>query len=90
MTRLIAATLLAATVLPTAAFASPDCTAEPKDKWITEDAMKAKAAELGYTRIKTFKVSGSCYEIYGWDKEGHRAEVYFNPVTAAVVKAEID
>lgn len=82
--------LLAALLTAPAAFAGPDCTAEPKDKWMTEDAMKAKAGELGYTKIKTFKVSGSCYEIYGWTSEGKRAEVYFNPVTGAVVEAEIE
>jgi hypothetical protein len=75
---------------PAAAFASPACTSEPKANWMSEDAMKVKAAELGYQRIKTFKVSGSCYEIYGYTKDDKRAEVYFNPVTGAVVKAEID
>jgi hypothetical protein len=90
MSRPTLAVLAFATLLPTAALASPDCTAEPKEKWITEDAMKAKAAELGYPRIKVFKVSGSCYEIYGWNAEGKRAEVYFNPVDGSVVEAEID
>lgn len=90
MKPLAAAVLLTAALLPTAALADPDCTAEPKDRWISEDAMKAKAAELGYVKIKTFKVSGSCYEIYGWNKEDKRVEVYFNPVTGAVVESEID
>ena len=86
-----AALLMSCVVLPTSAFAAdPDCTTEPKDKWMTEEAMKAKAAELGYTKIKTFKTSGSCYEIYGWTADGKKAEVYFNPVTGAVVKSEID
>ena len=40
--------------------------------------MKAKVAALGYERIKTFKVSGDCYEIYGYTKDGKKAEVYFN------------
>ena len=82
---------LAIAALPSYAFAAdPDCTTEPKDKWMTEDAMKEKAAELGYTKIKTFQVAGSCYEIYGWTTDGRKAEVYFNPVTGAVVEAEID
>lgn len=85
------AALIAALVVlsPTAALASPNCTAEPQDKWMTEDAMKAKVAELGYT-IKTFQVSGNCYEIYGFTQDNKRAEVYFNPVTGDVVEAEID
>ncbi len=73
----------------TFANAAPKCTAEPKDKWMSEQAMKTKAAELGYERIKTFKVSGDCYEIYGYARDGQKAEVYFNPVTGDVVKANI-
>ncbi|MBB5754049.1 hypothetical protein GGQ63_003124 [Prosthecomicrobium pneumaticum] len=84
----LAAALLA--VLPaTAAFASPKCTSEPKDKWMSEEAMKAKIAELGYQKIRTFEITGSCYEIYGYTKDDKRAEVYFNPVTGAIVKSEI-
>jgi len=74
---------------PAVAMASPNCTAEPQDKWMSEDAMKAKVADLGYT-IKTFQVSGNCYEIYGFTKDDKRAEVYFHPVTGDVVEAEID
>lgn len=69
-----------------AAFADPVCTTQPKSAWMSEDAMKAKIAELGYQKIKTFKVSGSCYEIYGYDKNNKRAEVYFNPVDGSIVK----
>lgn len=81
--------LLTSASIPTLAVAAPNCTAEPKDKWITEDAMKSKATTLGYERIKTFKVSGNCYEIYGYTKDGKKAEVYFNPVSGDVVKANI-
>jgi len=35
------------------------------------------------------KVDGNCYEIYGLDKDGNKAEVYFDTKTLAVVKAEI-
>ncbi len=78
-----------ALVAPVIAQAAPDCTSEPKEKWMPEQAMKAKVAQLGYERVKTFKVSGACYEIYGYTKEGKKAEVYFNPVTGDVVKANI-
>lgn len=84
--------VLAAAILalaPTAAFAGPQCTTEPKDKWMSQDAIKAKIAEMGYKNIKTFKISGPCYEIYGYTKDGKKAEVYFNPVTGEVVKANI-
>jgi len=80
---------LAAIAVPSLALASPACTTEPKTKWMSEDSMKAKVDALGYT-VKTFEVTGSCYEIYGKTKDGKRAEVYFNPVSGAIVESEID
>ena len=90
MRKIIVGVVALAALAPFAAVAGPACTTEAKDKWMTEDAMKAKVAEMGYQKIKTFKVSGSCYEIYGYTKDNKKAEVYFNPVTGAVVKSEID
>jgi hypothetical protein len=89
--RLTAAALFATASLATAsvALAGPKCTTEPKEKWMTEEAMKAKIAEMGF-KVKTFKISGPCYEIYGWNKDGKKAEVYFNPVDGSITKAEID
>ena len=67
-------------------FASPNCTSEPKQKWLSEADMKAKITTLGY-KFKIFKVtSGNCYEIYGQDQNGKRIEVYFHPVTGAIVE----
>ncbi|ACE90005.1 hypothetical conserved protein [Rhizobium etli CIAT 652] len=70
---------------PALAFASPSCTKEPKSKWMSEEAMKAKIGALGY-KVKTFEITGNCYEIYGKDKDGKRAEVYFNPVSGDIVQ----
>lgn len=83
--------LIALTVVvacPSLALASPSCTKEPKANWMPEAAMKAKIDAQGY-KVKTFQVTGSCYEIYGKDKDGKRAEVYFNPVSGEIVKAGI-
>ncbi len=86
---LIAALLLAAASAP--ALAGPTCTKEPEQKWLSEDAMKKKIADLGYKDIKTFKkTSSGCYEIYGFRADGKRAEVYFNPVDGAIVKENVD
>ncbi len=69
-----------------AALAGPTCTSEPKEKWLTESAMKEKIATLGY-KYKVFKVTtGNCYEIYGQDSAGKRIEIYFHPVTGALVE----
>lgn len=83
---LTASALSAASV----AVAAPVCTTVPRAKWLTPDQMKARIARMGYRDIKVFQVSGSCYEIYAHTKDGKRAEVYFNPVTGAVVQNNID
>lgn len=84
MLKLIAAVAIIAAT-PILALASPSCTKEPKSKWMSEDAMKTKIDSLGY-KVKTFEITGNCYEIYGKDKDGKRAEVYFNPVSGDIVQ----
>ncbi|WP_209891255.1 PepSY domain-containing protein [Rhizobium leguminosarum] len=84
MLKLIAAVAIIAAT-PVLALASPSCTKEPKSKWMSEDAMKAKIDTLGY-KVKTFEITGNCYEIYGKDKDGKRAEVYFNPASGDIVQ----
>jgi hypothetical protein len=80
--------LLAAvcTVVAAPALAGPTCTNEPKEKWLTEAAMKAKIATLGY-KYRVFKVTtGNCYEIYGQNESGQRTEVYFHPISGEIVE----
>ncbi|MFA5121774.1 PepSY domain-containing protein [Zavarzinia sp.] len=73
------------------AFAGPTCTTEPESKWLSEEAMKQKIAEMGYKDIKVFKKTrGGCYEIYGYTAEGKKAEVYFNPITGEAVEKNLD
>lgn len=76
-----------ALIASNAAYAKKNCTDEPKDKWMTEEAFKKKAEADGYT-IKKFKQPGTCYEIYGTNKEGKKVEVYFNPVDGSVSKSK--
>ncbi len=71
------------------AHAKKNCTDQPKEKWMSEADFKKKVEETGY-KINKFKQPGSCYEIYGTNKDGKKVEVYFNPVDATVVKEEID
>jgi len=83
--------LAAAGLAAASAVAAPQCTTEPRSKWLSEEAMKAKITQSGeYRDIKVFKVSGNCYEIYGHTKDGRRAEVYFNPVTGVPVEKNVD
>ncbi len=69
------------------ALAKKDCTNEPKEKWMSVEAFKKKLEVEGY-KIRKFKTPGSCYEIYGKNKEGKEVEIYFNPVDGSIVKEE--
>ncbi len=72
------------------AVAGPKCTEEAKDKWKNEAEFQKSLTDQGY-KIKKFKVtSGNCYEIYGWDKDGKKVEIYFNPITGDKVKEEVE
>ena len=81
--------LAGAVVVPLAAYANPTCTTEPKGKWMSEAAIKAKIAALGYHKIRAFKVTKLCYEIYGSDKQNKLVEVYFSPITGDIVPPEV-
>jgi hypothetical protein len=82
----LAAAIVAISLLSGSAFAGPNCTSEPKEKWMSETDMKSKIASLGY-KYRVFKVTtGNCYEIYGQDDAGKRVEIYFHPITGSVVE----
>jgi hypothetical protein len=79
------ASALILTLAAGSAIAGPTCN-QPKDQWMKEADFKAQIEKQGYD-IKTFKVSkGQCYEIYGHDKTGKKVEIYFDPVTAAILE----
>ena len=82
------AVLLTLSLLSSAAFAGASCPKYPKADWMSQDQARAKIEAMGY-KIDKFKVDGNCYEIYGLNKEGKKAEVYFDVKTLKVVKAEI-
>ena len=71
------------------ASAKKNCTDQPKDKWMKVDDFKKRLESEGY-KIRKFKQPGSCYEIYGTNKDGRKVEIYFNPVDGAVVKEEFE
>ena len=70
--------------------AGPSCTDGQDSSWIPEEKMQQQIREQGY-KIKNFKTtSGGCYEIYGWDQQSRRVEIYFHPVSGAIVKQEVE
>ena len=40
-------------------------------------------------KIRSFKVTESCYEIYGSNRQNKLVEVYFNPITGDIVPSEV-
>lgn len=81
--------IVAIALLGFVAEAKKSCTDQPKDKWMSESDFKKKAEEMGY-KISKFKQPGTCYEIYGKNREGKKVEVYFNPVDGSIVKENMD
>jgi len=69
------------------ALAKKNCTDEPKEKWMSEEAFKKKVEAEGYS-IRKFKQPGTCYEIYGTDKSGKKVEIYFNPVDGSIAQSK--
>lgn len=86
MRRLLLPLLL---VSPLALAAEPQCTQADKSTWQDAEQFQAKLREQGY-EIKKFKITkGNCYEIYGFDKDKRKVEIYHDPVTGKAVKTEI-
>ena len=87
MRKLLLLSLLAASPL---AFASTQCTTADKAQWQDQAKFQEDLKAKGYD-IKKFKVTGgNCYEIYGFDKDKRKVEIYFDPVSGKVVKEEIE
>ena len=71
MKTLIAMTLAGSVLLTSGlAHAVKTCTDQPKAKWMTTEEFKKQKEAEGY-KIRKFKQPGSCYEIYGTDKDGN-------------------
>ena len=87
----LACAALSSVALSSPALADDDnaaCTKEPKAKWMTTEAISAKAVAAGYKDVKKVKVEGTCYEVYAKTAKNERAEVVMNPMTGDVVKVE--
>ncbi len=82
--------LASLTLLSATALAGPQCTTTDKAEWLDQAKFQEDLKAQGYD-IKVFKVTdGNCYEIYGWNKDKQKVEIYFDPVTGKVVKEEIE
>lgn len=74
---------------PLALAAEPQCTQADKATWQDAEKFQAQLRDQGY-EIKKFKITkGNCYEIYGFDKDRRKVEIYHDPVSGKAVKSEI-
>lgn len=77
------------TLISATAFAGPQCTDADKSKWLDQAKFQEDLKAKGYD-IKVFKITdGNCYEIYGWDKDKKKVEIYYDPVTGKTIKEEV-
>ncbi|HLD64734.1 MAG TPA: PepSY domain-containing protein [Pseudomonas sp.] len=87
MHKLLLLTLAIASPL---AFAKTECTTLDQAQWQDQGTFQEQLKTQGY-QIKKFKVtSGNCYEIYGFDKDQRKVEIYFDPVDGKVVKEQVE
>lgn len=72
------------------AYADPLCSRAPEAQWQPMGKLQQQLLADGY-RIKILKKTKTgCYELYGKNKAGKKAEIYYNPVDLSVVKQDIE
>ena len=85
--RLLAAALAGA-VLTLPAFAHEErCESIPKAEWKPQAELTKKLTAAGWKEVKRVKIENGCYEVYGTDKKGAKAEQFFHPKTLERVVA---
>lgn len=60
------------------------CTSAPQDRWLSLDALKAKAEAMGF-KVQKAKLKDACAEIYALDRNGARAEIFLDPTSGELV-----
>lgn len=83
--------LTAAAVLGLAGSAAvaADACSVPKAEWQPEQALRQKLEGAGW-KVNRVKIDDGCYEVYGTDAKGQRAEAYFDPKSLEPVNARDD
>jgi hypothetical protein len=66
--------------------ADTDCARPDRSTWMPESQFREQMKHQG-VQITKFRITpGHCYEIYGFDKDGRKLEVYYDPVDARPVE----
>lgn len=81
-----ALTMLALLALSSAALADTDCARQDRSAWMPESQFREQLKRQG-VQITKFRITpGNCYEIYGFDREGRKLEIYYDPVDVQPVE----
>lgn len=57
------------------------CDVPNKAEWKPQMELQRKLLADGWKKVRQVKTENGCYEVYGFDEKGERAEVFFNPKT---------
>ncbi|MBV8035466.1 PepSY domain-containing protein [Roseateles sp.] len=87
MQRLIAGALLALGVTAAFAHGNVSCPAMPKEEKRPQMELQKKLEGEGW-KVRQVKNFNGCYEVYGFDGQGKKAEAFFNPKTFERVHPE--
>jgi len=80
MKRLILTAALAVTASAAFAHGNVSCPAMPKEEKKPQMELQKKLEGEGW-KVRQVKNYNGCYEVYGFDGEGKKAEAFFNPKT---------
>ena len=78
--RLTVAITLAACAATAQAHGNVKCDVVPQAEWQPQMALQDKLKSEGW-KVRQVKTWNGCYEVYGTDARGERAEAFFNPKT---------
>ena len=78
--KLLAALTLALTASSAFAHGNVSCPAMPKEEKQPQMALQKKLEGEGW-KVRQVKNFNGCYEVYGFDGQGKKAEAFFNPKT---------
>jgi hypothetical protein len=81
------AALMATFLISTTVLADDDCT-DPVADWQPQENLRQLMIDNGWD-VKRIKVDDGCYEVKGFDQDGHRVEAKFSPVTLEILELEI-
>ncbi len=60
------------------------CTSAPPSQWLPLQELQAKVEALGF-KVQKGKLKNACGELYTFDKNGNRAELFVDPTNGQIV-----